>query len=155
MTVLTAEVPATRPRTRRLVPGLYLAAAALVPLVTASIWYTVFGEVWVELSGIDPAAAAQPGIGEMLGQLARNVAVMLTMAVLISRLRVRTIGGSLAVAALVWFGFEAMAILGSVLHEGYPLPLYLIHVGDALQTALVMGLFIGLSRKAAATGSLR
>jgi len=146
MTVMT---PAMSP-TRRLVPGLYLAAAALVPLVTASIWYTVFVQAWVELSGIDPAAAAEPSVWEMLGQLARNTVVMLTMAVLISRLGVRTIRGALAVAVTVWFGFEAMSILGSVLHEGYPLPLYLIHVGDALQTALVMGLFIGLARKASA-----
>jgi hypothetical protein len=25
-----------------------------------------------------------------------------------------------ALAVLVWFGFEAMSVLGSVLHEGYP-----------------------------------
>jgi len=142
-------------RPSRLIPGLHLAAGASVPLVTASIWYTVFGPTWVELSGIDPATAAHPGIGEMLGQLARNTVVMLTMTVLISRLGVRTVGGALAVAATVWFGFEAMSILGSVLHEGYPLALYLIHVGDALQTALVMGLFIGLARRALRKASAR
>ncbi|MGI5132722.1 DUF1761 domain-containing protein [Pseudonocardia sp. CA-107938] len=147
MTVLTAAP--TPFLTRRHV--LYLAAAAAVPLVTASIWYTVFGATWVELSGIDPQQAARPGVGEMLGQLARNVAVMLTMTVLITRMGVRTVRGALAVAATVWFGFEAMAILGSVLHEGYPFVLYLIHVGDALQTALVMGLFIGLARRSGST----
>lgn len=155
MTVTSAVVPSTRPGTRRLVPGLYLAAAAVVPLVTASVWYTIFGPDWVELSGIDPVAAAQPAVWEMLGQLARNAVVMLTMTVLITRMGVRTIRGALAVAATVWFGFEAMSILGSVLHEGYPVPLYLIHVGDALQTALVMGLFIGLARRHAGQGSAR
>jgi uncharacterized protein DUF1761 len=150
MTVMTAVVP---PRTRRLVPGFHLAAAAVVPLVTASIWYTVFGPAWVELSGIDPVAAAHPGVGEVLGQLARNTVVMLTMTALISRMGVRTVGGALAVAATVWIGFQAMSVLGSVLHEGYPLPLYLIHVGDALQTALVMGLFIGLARRATEKGT--
>jgi hypothetical protein len=148
MTALPAVVSPTRPaRTRRWVRALHLAGAAVVPLVTASIWYTVFGQAWVELSGIDPAAAAHPGTGEILGQLARNTVVMLTMNVLITRLGVRTIGGALAVAATLWFGFEAMSVLGAVLHEGYPFPLYLIHVGDALQTALVMGLFIGLARR--------
>ena len=44
---------------------------------------------------------------------------------------------------LVWLGFEAMAVVGSVLHEGYPLGLYLIHVGDALQVTLVMALILG------------
>jgi hypothetical protein len=156
MTVMTAVVAPTRPaRTRRLIRGLYLAAAAVVPLVTASIWYSVFGQAWVELSGIDPAAAGPPGAGEMLGQLARNTVVMLTMTALISRLGVRTIRGALGAAAVAWFGFEAMSILGSVLHEGYPFPLYLIHVGDALQTALVMALFIGLARRATGQGPAR
>src|SRR5688500_15438209 len=109
MTAMTAVVP---PRARRLAPRLYLAAAAVIPLVTASIWYTVFGPAWVELSGIDPVAAANPGVGEVLGQLARNTVVMLTMTVLISRMGVRTVGGALAVAATVWLGFQAMSVLG-------------------------------------------
>ncbi len=40
-----------------------------------------------------------------------------------------------------------MAVLGSVLHEGYPFALYLIHVGDALQTTLVMAVLIGLAHR--------
>ena len=37
--------------------------------------------------------------------------------------------------------------LGSVVHEHYPLGLYLLHVGDALMTTLIMALILG--RKAA------
>jgi hypothetical protein len=48
---------------------------------------------------------------------------------------------------LVWFGFEAMAVVGSVLHEDYPLGLYLIHVGDALQATLLMALILTAWRR--------
>jgi hypothetical protein len=46
-----------------------------------------------------------------------------------------------------WFGFEAMAVAGSVLHEDYPLGLYLIHVGDALQATLLMAFILGAWRR--------
>ena len=48
---------------------------------------------------------------------------------------------------LVWVGFQAMAVVGSVLHENYPLGLYLIHVGDALQATLTMALILGTWRR--------
>src|SRR5215207_11466045 len=40
-----------------------------------------------------------------------------------------------------------MAVVGSVLHEEYPLGLYLIHVGDALQATLLMALILGAWRR--------
>ena len=40
-----------------------------------------------------------------------------------------------------------MAVVGSVLHEGYPLGLYLIHVGDALQATLLMTFILGAWRR--------
>jgi|Tabmets5t2r1_1033131.scaffolds.fasta_scaffold03729_3 hypothetical protein len=44
---------------------------------------------------------------------------------------------------LVWLGFRGHGRRRLVLHEGYPLGLYLIHVGDALQVTLVMALILG------------
>jgi Protein of unknown function (DUF1761) len=115
--------------------------------VTASIWYTVFGGAWVRLSGVDPSTALRPSIWPMLGQLGRNAVVVIALTVLVRRLAVRSIRGAVALAVLVWFGFEAMSVLGSVLHEGYPFALYLIHVGDALQTTLVMAVLIALAQR--------
>jgi Protein of unknown function (DUF1761) len=48
---------------------------------------------------------------------------------------------------LVWVGFQAAAVAGSVLHENYPLGLYLIHVGDALQATLLMALILTAWRR--------
>jgi Protein of unknown function (DUF1761) len=124
-----------------------LAVAAVAPLVTASIWYTVFGGAWVRLSGVDPSTALRPSIWPILGQLGRNAVVVIALTVLVRRLAVRSIRGAVTLAILVWCGFEAMSVLGSVLHEGYPFVLYLIHVGDALQTTLVMAVLIGLAHR--------
>jgi hypothetical protein len=126
----------------------YLAAAAIVPLLTASLWYSVlFGDAWVRLSGVNPATALTPGPWPILGQLARNAVVVAALTVLARRLHIRTVSGMLGLALLVWLGFQAMSVLGGVLHEGYPLPLYLIHVGDALQSTLVMATLIGLAQR--------
>jgi hypothetical protein len=38
-------------------------------------------------------------------------------------------------------------VVGSVLHEDYPLGLYMIHVGDALQAILLMALILGAWRR--------
>jgi hypothetical protein len=82
----------------------------------------------------------------MAGQFARNLVVATVLDHLLRWLEVATWKRALQVGLLVWFGFEAMAVAGSVLHEGYPLGLYLIHVGDALQATLVMALILGAWR---------
>lgn len=124
-----------------------LAAAVVAPLVTASIWYSIFGAAWVQLSGVDPSAALHPSVWAMLGQLGRNTVVVIALTVLARHTRAVSVRDVLALASLVWFGFQAMSVLGSVLHEGYPFALYLIHVGDALQTTLVMAVLIGLAQR--------
>lgn len=134
--------------------GALLAAAAGAPLVTASIWYAIFGGAWVRLRGIDPTTALHPGLWPVLGQLGRNAVVVLALTVLVRRTGTRSIRGAMALGLLVWVGFEAMAVLGSVLHEGYPFALYLIHVGDALQTTLVMAALIGLAHRPRRRGAL-
>jgi hypothetical protein len=47
------------------------------------------------------------------------------------------------VALVLWVGFEAMAIAGSVLHEHYPVGLYAPHIGDALLATVIMALILG------------
>ena len=45
---------------------------------------------------------------------------------------------SLLISLVLWLGFQAMAIIGAVIHEGESLTLYFIHTFDALMTAVVM-----------------
>lgn len=123
-------------------------AAAAATLVTSALWYVVFGNAWLTLRGIDPATADQtPEAWVMVAQLARNLVVASVLAFLLSKFGTVTAGGALRLGLLLWFGFEAMAIIGSVLHEQYPLGLYAIHAGDALQATVVMALILGTWRR--------
>jgi hypothetical protein len=120
-------------------------AAALLALVASSVYYTVLGPAWLELRGIDPSsvAGARPQIGEVLGQLARNLVVAGVLARFAVWLQIVEWKGMVRLALWAWLGLQAMAILGGVLHEGYPWPLYAIHVGDALMGTLLMAVVVG------------
>ena len=122
--------------------------AAVAVLVTSVLWYVVFGNAWLRLRGIDPdTAELTPPVWQMAGQFARNLVVATVLDHLLRWLEVATWKRALQVGLLVWFGFEAMAVAGSVLHEGYPLGLYLIHVGDALQATLVMAFLVAVASR--------
>jgi hypothetical protein len=123
---------------------LYLGAAAVLPMITSSAWYVVLGSAWIGLladRGVDLGTAG-PQAWQMVGQLVRNSVVVLAIAALVRRLHVRRPLDAVKLGLLVWLGFQAMAVLGSVLHEGYPFALYLIHTGDALQATLLMTVLI-------------
>jgi len=129
--------------TRRRAGGVVLAAMAT--LVASAIYYTVFGTVYQRLRGA--AASTTPEFWEIAVQLGRNILVAFVLATLLRRMAITGRGAALRLGVLVWLGFQAMEVLGSVVHEHYPLGLYLLHVGDALMTTLIMALILG--RKAA------
>lgn len=83
----------------------------------------------------------------MVGQLGHNLVIAFALACVLARLEVRTRKDALRVGLLVWVGFQAAAVAVSVLHENYPLGLYLIHVGDALQATLLMALILTAWRR--------
>ena len=123
--------------------------AAVTTLVTSALYYVLFGSAYMTLRGIDPnTTQVTPQAWQMVGQVTRNLVVAFVLAQLLRWLRATTWKRALQVGLLVWFGFEAMAVAGSVLHENYPLGLYLIHVGDALQATLLMALILGAWRRA-------
>jgi hypothetical protein len=128
--------------TERRAGGIVLAAVAT--LVASAVYYIVFGTVWQRLRG---GATATPQFWELAVQLGRNALVALVFATLLRQLAITGRRGALRLGVLVWLGFQAMEVLGSVVHEGYPLGLYALHVGDALMTTLIMAVILG--RKAA------
>jgi hypothetical protein len=122
--------------------------AAVTSLIASAVYYMAVGNAWLTLRGIDPSTTEMtPQLWQMAGQFARNLVVAFVLAYLLSRLAVTTPKGALGVGLLVWFGFQAMAVVGSVLHENYRLGLYLIHVGDALMATLIMALILGAWRR--------
>jgi len=125
-----------------------VAAAAVLAFVASSVYYTVLGPTWLELRGIDPSSLGhfRPQAGEVVGQLARNLVVAYVLARFAVVLQVVDWKGAVRLGLGVWIGFQAMAILGAVLHEGYPWQLYSIHVGDALISTLLMAVVVAVWR---------
>ena len=129
----------------------YLAviAAAVAALIQGALWYSVlFGSQYLSLRGIDPAAMAdmRPPVWEMVFEFVRCLVVAAILAGFLVRLDIASFTGALLLALALWVGFQAMAILGAVIHEGYSWRLYAIHTGDALVKIVLMSLILVASR---------
>jgi hypothetical protein len=119
--------------------------AALAAFIASSIWYgAIFGGVWRQLA---PSASSSVGPLEIIAQFIRNLIVAAALARLIVQAGAVNWVGAVRVGLWCWLGFQAMAIAGSVIHEGYPLTLYAIHTGDAVVTTVLMSFVIGFWRQ--------
>ncbi len=128
----------------------YLAVvvAAVAAFVASSVWYTVFGNAWMELRGVDPATAADMATPawQMLFVVFQSLVVAFMLAYFVGHLGIVDWKGAVRLGALVW-GFPAMILLGSVVHENVPLMLAAIHAGDWLVKLLLMAVVLGVWRK--------
>jgi Protein of unknown function (DUF1761) len=125
----------------------YLAvlAAAVAAFVVSSAWYTIFGNAWMELRGIDPATAANMRMPAwtMLFVIVQSLVVAFVLAYFVGHLGIVDWKGAVRLGALVWV-FPAMILLGSVVHENVPLMLAAIHAGDWLVKLVLMTVILGV-----------
>ena len=113
-----------------------IVVAALAAFVFSAVFYgAVVGAVWHELSGV-PADSFE--WWQPIAQVARNVVVASALSYALLRTTAVGVRESLLISLVLWLGFQAMAIIGAVIHEGESLTLYFIHTFDALMTAVVM-----------------
>ena len=124
--------------------------AAVVAFVVGGLWYSplLFGEAWVKLRGMNSAEAAgtQMRPAEILAEFVRGLIVAVVLAGFVVHLGVVNWVGAIYLGLALWIGFQATSIVGSVIHEKYPLKLYAIHTGDALAKTLVMAVILGVWR---------
>ena len=124
--------------------------ASVAAFVVGGMWYSplLFGKVYMEVRGLDPRAMAEvrPPVAELVGEFARNLVIAFVLAHFVVRLEVDNWSGAVQLALWVWVGFQAMLLLGAVLHEKMPPKLYAIHVGDALVKTLLMTVILAAWR---------
>lgn len=132
-------------------PRVRLAAVGVVAIVCfliGALWYSplLFGNAYAALRALQAGAgpAAAPGPGELIAEIVRCFVVAYTFAFFVVRLGVRSVKGALQLALLVWIGFQGFVLVGSVLHEGYPVELFAIHAGDALVKAIASCVILAL-----------
>ena len=124
--------------------------AAVVAFVMGGLWYSpiLFGRAWAKLRGLNlsDSDAAKMRPAEILAELVRGLVVAVVLAGFVVHLGIVNWQGAIALGLAVWFGFQATSIVGSVIHEHYPIRLFAIHTGDALAKTLVMAVILGVWR---------
>ena len=122
--------------------------AAAAAFVVSLVWYTIFGDAWMELRGIDPATAADMGtpVWKMLFVVVQSLVVACMLAYFVAQLGIFDWRGAVRLGALIWI-FPAAILLGSVVHENVPLMLAAIHAGDWLAKLLLMTVILGVWRR--------
>ena len=130
---------------------LALVLAAVVAIVVGPVWYSplLFGRAYMELRGMNPGAVAdmRPSAGELLGEFVRYLVIAFVLSHFVTRLGVGDGKSAVQLGLWVWVGFQAMLLMGAVLHEKMPWMLYAIHAGDALVKTLLMTVILGVWRR--------
>ncbi len=125
--------------------------AAVVAFVLGALWYGpfLFGKAYLEVRAVNPAAIAdmRPPAWELVGEFSKNLVVAFAIAYFVVRLGVGDWKSALQLGLWIWVGFQAMLLMGAVLHEHMPWTLYAIHAGDALVKTLLMTVILGVWRK--------
>lgn len=122
----------------------YLAVlvAAVAAVVAAALYYVVFGK---QLAALSNAPDDMPP-WLLPVELVRSFVLALVVAVVATGMAVEGWGEALLLAVVLWVGFPAMLLSGSVVHEKVPWKLAALHAGDWLFKLLVVTLIVGLWR---------
>ncbi len=122
-------------------------AVAVAAFVVSSVWYTIFGNAWMELGSIDPATAADMATPAwaILFVVLQSLVVAFMLAYFVLHLGIVSWKGAVRLGALVWI-FPAMILVGSVVHENVPLLLAAIHASDWLVKLILMAVILGVWR---------
>jgi len=123
-------------------------AAAVAAILIGALWYSplLFGNEYMVVRGANPSAAAGQSISsaEILSDVAKNAVVAFVLSRVVVRLGV--VGWKDAVHLALWVrgGFQAMLLMGSVLHEKMPWTIYAFHAGDALVKTVVTSVILAV-----------
>lgn len=119
---------------------LAVALAAVAAMAVSLGWYTIFGR---QLAALSPAAAGagQPPPWKLAIEFGRGLVVAAVVAILIVALDVGVLEGA-GLGVVLWVGFPAVLLIGSVLWEDVPVRLATLHAGDWLVKLLVIAVII-------------
>lgn len=124
--------------------------AGLAALAVGFAWYSpsLFGKTWMKLSGISQSDMEKAKKKGMLGNSLVGWISMTLMAYVLAKFMNMTGTNAptdaVQTAALIWLGFVATILLGSVLWERKSLKLYFLNALQWLVAMVVMALILGL-----------
>jgi len=92
---------------------------------------------------------------QALTLLVRHFVVAFALAYLVARLGIVGWKSALQLGLLLWIGFPAVLLAGSVIHDNVPWMLAAIHAGDWLVKILLMTVILGVWRRSKTRGMIQ
>ncbi len=122
---------------------LTILVAAVGVFVVSAAWYGVLGNQLAELNDayVD---SGQPPVWKMLAEFARSLVVAAVVAGLTSEMGIEDWLSAVGLGLVLWIGFPAIILSGSVLHENVHWKLAAIHAGDWLLKLVVIAVIVGV-----------
>ena len=118
--------------------------AAVGAFVLSSVYYTVVTPL--ERRSVGPAALdrGRPTAAKVLTELTRTAVVAATFAWVAAQADLLALPQTLLLAVVLWVGFPAVLLTGSMIWEKVPPATAAMHAGDWLLKLLLVGVIIGL-----------
>jgi hypothetical protein len=124
---------------------LAVVVAAIGCFVASGAYYAAFSARAARYSAAWAAGSSQPA-WKIVQEPFRAFVTAATVAIVAAMTGVDEPGSGAALAAILWVGFPAMLLTGSVIHENVPWQLAIIHAGDWLLKLLIIGVVVGAWR---------
>jgi hypothetical protein len=121
-----------------------LVVAAVAAFVISSVYYAVATPVERRVLGAAAIDRGRPQPWKVLTELLRTAVVAGVFAWIAARPELASLPGSLGLAALLWVGFPAVLLTGSMLWERVPPVTAAMHAGDWLLKLVLIGVVVGL-----------
>jgi hypothetical protein len=124
-----------------------LVAAAAAATAIGYVWFhpRFFGKMWMRLSGMTPEMAehgARHAHWYALASFFACIIIAFVLRTLLIGLGIFDISGAARLGAVVFLGFAAPILLGSVLWEHRPFALYLLNAGYWLIALVIIAMIL-------------
>jgi hypothetical protein len=124
--------------------ALAVAVAAVVAFIAGSIYYALLTPLEQRVLGPAAPDRGKPHPAKAVAELVRTAVLASVLAWVGSRAGLLDLPGGLGLAALLWLGFPAVLLTGSMLWEGTPLVTAALHAGDWLLKLALVAVVLGL-----------
>jgi hypothetical protein len=120
-------------------------AAAVAHFILGMLWYSpkVFGTQWMKLAELDNSKWNKHKMTQsMILGFISSLIFAGVFQFLLAELGITELNGALKMAAILWLGFSATAVIGSFLWEMRPLQLFVLNAGYTLTSFLLVAAII-------------
>ena len=123
---------------------LAVVVATVAAFVVSSAWYTVFGAERARHLGADPADLRKPVPWKVGVELVRTLVLVVVFAAVAGHFGIVGWPGVVALGLVLWLGFPALILSGSIVWDGVSWRLAAIHAGDWLVKLFVIATVVGV-----------